>query len=377
MPTWIEKAQPGRPGLRVAVKDLIDVAGLRTTAGCRAVAETAEPATADAACLAGLRAAEAAGTAHLAGKTNLHELAYGITGVNAFTGTPVNPRDPSRVPGGSSSGSATAVAAGEADVAYGSDTGGSVRIPSACCGIAGLKTTWGRISLEGVWPLGPSFDTVGPMAADVAGLVTGMALLEPGFRAGEAPPGRIGRLQTEGHPAVEAAVDRALAAAGWEQVAIPIDGWERARDAALTILGAEAWACNRSLVISAGDAIGEDVRQRLLTSADISAGRVEEAREVQRGWQTTMARLFEQVDLLALPTLLGPPPTLDRASEMWAVRGVTIEINMAGAPALALPLHGAGPLPGTGVPASLQLVGPPGAEDRLLAAGAALEAAGA
>src|ERR1019366_2618416 len=155
------------------VKDLIEMEGQPTTAGCRAVAERAHPAPSDAACLAGARAAGA----RIVGRTNLHELALGVTGVNPWFGTPVNPLDPALVPGGSSSGSAVAVATGEADVAYGSDTGGGIRIPAACCGIAGLKTTWGRIPLEGVWPLAPSFDTVGPMARDVAGLVTGMALL--------------------------------------------------------------------------------------------------------------------------------------------------------------------------------------------------------
>src|SRR6185312_11722115 len=139
--------------------------------------EASGPAPRDAACLAGARAAGA----RIVGRTNLHELALGVTGINPWYGTPVNPLDPSRVPGGSSSGSAVAVATGEADVAYGSDTGGSVRIPSACCGTAGLKTTWGRIPLDGVWPLSPSFDTVGPMARDIGGLVTGMQLLEPGF----------------------------------------------------------------------------------------------------------------------------------------------------------------------------------------------------
>src|SRR6185503_18541942 len=144
--------------------------------------DRARPAAADAACLAGLRAAIARGEACLAGKTNLHELAYGISGINRAFGTPVNPLDPALVPGGSSSGSAVAVATGEADVAYGSDTGGSIRIPAACCGTAGLKTTHGRVSLEGVWPLAISLDTIGPMATDVAGLVLGMELLEPGFR---------------------------------------------------------------------------------------------------------------------------------------------------------------------------------------------------
>ena len=124
--------------------------------------------------------ARAAGVA-IVGKVNLHELAFGASGVNEYFGTPVNPLDPDRVPGGSSSGSAVAVADGEADIAYGSDTGGSIRVPAAFCGVTGLKTTHGRVSLEGVWPLAPSLDTVGPMARDVAGVAAGMALLEPGF----------------------------------------------------------------------------------------------------------------------------------------------------------------------------------------------------
>src|SRR5256885_361070 len=130
MSTWIVSDSAPGDGLRVAVKDLIDVAGLPTTAGSLAVADRAAPAAADAACLAGLRAAAARGEACLAGKTNLHELAYGISGINAAFGTPVNPLDPARVPGGSSSGSAVAVATGEADIAYGSDTGGAVPAPS-------------------------------------------------------------------------------------------------------------------------------------------------------------------------------------------------------------------------------------------------------
>ena len=167
MTTWIVSDSTPGTGPRVAVKDLIDMAGLPTTAGCLAVADTAEPASRDATCLAGLRAAIGRGEARFVGKTNLHELAYGITGINAAFGTPVNPLDPRRMPGGSSSGSGTAVAAGEADIAYGTDTGGSIRIPAACCGITGLKTTWGRISLEGVRPLASGLDTVGPMAREI------------------------------------------------------------------------------------------------------------------------------------------------------------------------------------------------------------------
>src|SRR5271155_5659109 len=177
MATFITRYDTSGPGVRLAVKDLIDMEGEITTAGSAVVAEEAVPAPRDAACLVGARAAGA----RIVGRTNLHELALGVTGISPWSGTPVNPLDPTRVPGGSSSGSAVAVATDEADVAYGSDTGGSIRIPAACCGIAGLKTTWGRISLEGVRPLAPSLDTVGPLAADVDGLSAGMALLEPGF----------------------------------------------------------------------------------------------------------------------------------------------------------------------------------------------------
>ena len=167
------------------MKDLIDVAGVPTTSGSKFLAATAEPAGADAACLAGARAADA----RIVGKTNLVELAFGADGVNPWFGTPVNPLDPARIPGGSSSGSAVAVADDDADVAFGSDTGGSVRIPAACCGVTGLKTTNGRVSLEGVAPLSPTLDTVGPMARTVDGLVLGMQLLEPGFARRAVEPG--------------------------------------------------------------------------------------------------------------------------------------------------------------------------------------------
>ena len=180
------------------------------------------PAERDAACLAGLRAAMDAGQARFVGKTNLHELAYGITGINAAFGTPVNPLDPLRMPGGSSSGSGTAVAAGEADIAYGTDTGGSIRIPAACCGITGLKTTWGRIPLDGVRPLAPGLDTVGPMARDVAGVAAGMALLEPGFTVAGTAPRTVGVLALDADPRITAAIDDALRTAEFDVVPVTI-----------------------------------------------------------------------------------------------------------------------------------------------------------
>jgi amidase len=170
MATFITKLDQPGSGPRVAVKDIIDVVGVPTTCGSRALERIQEAARKDASCLAGCRAADA----RLVGKANLHELAMLPIGTNPWFGTPVNPLDSTLIPGGSSSGSAVAVATGEADVALGSDTGGSVRIPAACCGVSGLKTTHGRIPLDGVWPLAPSLDTIGPLAVDVAGLVLGM-----------------------------------------------------------------------------------------------------------------------------------------------------------------------------------------------------------
>src|SRR5215472_7273355 len=183
MGTWVIRiaadAGGNGAGPRLAVKDCIDMAGLPTTAGCPVVAEMAEPAVADAAVVASAREAGA----RIVGKTGLTELCWSPSGVNHWAGTPVNPRDARRLPGGSSSGSAVAVATGEADLSFGTDTGGSVRIPAACCGVVGLRTASGRVSVKGVYPLAPSLDTVGPLGPDVAAVELGMRLNEPGFLA--------------------------------------------------------------------------------------------------------------------------------------------------------------------------------------------------
>jgi amidase len=365
MSTFITRFDTSGPGVRLAVKDLIDMVGVPTTAGCRAVAAEAGPAIADALCLAGARAAGA----RIVGRTNLHELALGVTGVNPWYGTPVNPLDPLLVPGGSSSGSAVAVATFEADVAYGSDTGGSVRIPSACCGTAGLKTTWGRVPLAGVWPLSPSFDTIGPMARDVAGLVLGMELLEPGFAVAERSPVRVARLRLEADPVIDAAIDRALGVVEWDVSEIDISGWHDATGAAGVLLVAEAWETDRGLVERRPDEIGADVVGRLRLGSSLDVQTLESARAVRKEWAAYLADVFERVDVLATPTLTVFPPSLDGGEELLMAR-CTLPVNLAGVPALAIPVPTSGVLP-----ASLQLVGPMHAEETLLAAGLVLESA--
>jgi amidase len=361
--TFITKLDAAGRGPRVAVKDIVDVEGVPTTCGSKAVQRTAQPAARDAACLAGARAA----SARLVGKANLHELAMLPIGTNPWFGTPVNPLDPALIPGGSSSGSAVAVANDDADVAIGSDTGGSVRIPSACCGTSGLKTTHGRVSLDGVWPLAPSLDTIGPMAAAVAGLTLGMQLLEPGFTPAPAPARVVGRVRTEGHPDIEAAVDAALHAAELELVEIDWADLTAGADAFGVIYFAEMWAADHALVEADPDGVGPDIAAMVAMSDAFRHG-VDEARQALATWREQFFATFGRVELLALPTLSVFPPSIEQVTPD-SLMEVTLEItkhvavfNAAGAPATAQPVPVAnGPLP-----ASLQLVGPLGGEELLL-----------
>ncbi|MCA1830072.1 MAG: amidase [Actinobacteria bacterium] len=363
MSTFITRLDPPGAGVRVAVKDIIDVAGVQTTAGSRALADR-PPAERDAACLAGLRAAGA----RIVGKANLHELAMLPFGINPWFGTPRNPLDPALIPGGSSSGSAVAVASDEADIALGTDTGGSVRIPAACCGVAGLKTTHGRVSLDGVWPLAPSLDTVGPLARDVAGLVTGMQLLEPGFTPA-APARTVGRARAGGDPVIERAIDAALATAELDVVPVDLDGWDAAVGAFIAIELAETWESDAALL---GGAIGDDSRQ-ILEIARASLGYLDEARAQQQRWRASLAKIFEHVELLALPTISIFPPRIEDVPAAGLALAADLArnclvFNAAGVPAVAVPVPSEGPFP-----ASLQLVGPHRSEEILLPTAARIE----
>jgi amidase len=370
--TFITKLESSGDGPRVAVKDLIDIEGVPTTAGSKAVAQTATPAARDAACLAGARAAGA----RLVGKANLHELAMLPIGTNPWFGTPVNPLDPTLIPGGSSSGSAVAVATDEADVALGSDTGGSVRIPAACCGIAGLKTTHGRISTEGVWPLAPSLDTIGPMATSIAGLVLGMQLLEPGFTPRSEPAGVVGRLRTAGRPELEAAVDDALRVAEIDVVDLDWDGFDAGAECMTAIGIPEFWQSDHELVESNPDAVGEDI-VALLAMVDAFRSEAGQLEHKVAGWRQSLFALFDHVELLVLPTLPVLPPRIDALTPETLLPTV-IELtqhvslfNAAGVPASAQPV----PAHGLALPGSLQLVGPMGGEETIVATAAKIEKA--
>jgi amidase len=369
-PTWIVRLDAPGDGPRLAVKDCIDVEGLPTTAGCQAIAEQAGPADRDAPVVAAARRAGA----RIVGKTSLTELCWSASGINPWLGTPPNPLDARRIPGGSSSGSAVAVAAGEADVALGTDTGGSVRIPAACCGIAGLKTTWGRIPLDGVYPLATSMDTVGPLGADVAAVELGMRLIDPGFGGASAEaPARLGRIRTAPDvgvdPATDAAVDAALAAAGragLQVTDVPGFDFRAVNRAGNVAIDVEAYPANAHLLPRL-DQLTPGIRNNMVQAAAITpeaAANANRARQDLRDW---FSAALARHQVLALPALTGAPPLLN---ERMSTTILTVPANLAGLPALVLPVPG-GP---AGLPASLQLIGPPGGEEQLLALGRVIEA---
>ncbi|HEY1698241.1 MAG TPA: amidase [Trebonia sp.] len=373
MSTWVIRLDTGdgtasdanSGGPRLAVKDCIDVAGLPTSAGCPVVAEMADPAPADAAVVATARAEGA----RIVGKTAMTELGWSANGINHWQGTPVNPRDARRVPGGSSSGSAAAVATGEADVALGTDTAGSVRVPAACCGVAGLKTAFGRIPVKGVYPLAPSLDTVGPLGADVAALERGMALIEPGFAV---PPwstgvtvARLGLTGADVDPAVDAAVTRALDAAGVSVTHVACYDFRRALYAAGVIIDAEGFRANAYLMPYLKQ-LSPHIQRNLERGARLSGTAIDAARRVKDDVTAALLSLLADFPLLVLPVLTGPPPLLGERG--FPLTMLTAPASLAGLPALSLPVPAA-----DGVIASVQVIG--AEEEWVLSLGREIEAA--
>jgi len=356
-------------GVPLGVKDLFDTAGLVTTYGSPLFAEHVPDATAPA-----VVALEEAGYG-VVGKTNLHEFAYGVTSENPHFGTVPNPEHPGRVAGGSSGGNAAALVLGAADLALGTDSGGSIRIPAACCGVVGFKPTYGLVPLDGCFPLAPSFDHAGPMARDVGPCVEAMRVLAPGF-APEALDAlddlAVGVAWLEGvDTLVRARVEETAGLfPGRRAVDLPEpEGVGRLFMHEIAGVHGELFAEN-------ADLYGEDVRTKLERCLAVTDAEAHAGTRHREEYRERCAKAIEGLDLVLTPTLPCVAPRVGEGEigdlqVRERVVSRTFPVNILGWPALALPC---GPAE-AGLPASVQLVGRPGSDGLVLAAGALLEAA--
>ena len=398
-----EELAHGRPrgplhGIPIAVKDLTDTAGTRTTYGSALFREHVP--TEDAAPVARLRAAGAV----VVGKSNTHEFACGTTTDNPHFGATHNPWRLGHVPGGSSGGSGSAVADGLVPLATGSDTGGSIRIPSALCGCVGLKPTHGRVSLRGTFPMAPSCDHVGPLArtardcAIALGVMAGFDERDPwsrrlppedftlgldrplrGLRVGLAPDFRPVPI----HPAVEAGVARAAAALrdlGAEIVAVWLPAGERVIATGGLVIVVETYALHAERLARHADAYGQDVRFQLEYAASVPVRDYVRATHDREAIAREVEELFAaRMDALLMPTtpVEAPPigddfvvmPDGESVPVMSALASLTILHDLVRLPTIAVPV-GPGP---AGLPMSVQVTTALGADALALAIAHQLE----
>jgi len=356
MTVFVQELNLGGTGPRVAVKDTIDIVGYATRGGSRSL-DGAPAATRNADIVQ--RVLDSG--CRIVGKTTMHELAFGVTGINLWAGTAPNPKYPTLIPGGSSSGSAAAVAAGLADFALGTDTGGSIRIPAACCGIYGLKPTFGRVSRRGILPAETSLDCAGPFAANIDMLIEAMRIIDGSFAGARMPAGRVALIDVAAEPEIIGAVRAAIDHADLAVSTVTLNGFEAAFAAGLTIINAETWVAFGRLVETG--LVGADVATRLLRAKDTSPEAIAAAETVRRDFTLRVDAALESVDALVLPTMPEFPVTLDEAmADKSGVRMTAFvrPFNLSGHPALSIPLGAGGTLP-----MGLQLVARKG-DDELL-----------
>jgi aspartyl-tRNA(Asn)/glutamyl-tRNA(Gln) amidotransferase subunit A len=361
---WL--ARPDEPGAGepVAVKDLLDTAGLVTTYGSAIFVDHVPDVSAEA-----VRLLEAEGFS-VAGKTNLHEFAYGISSQNAHYGTVPNPVAPGRLAGGSSGGSAAAIAADDVELALGTDSAGSIRIPAAWCGITGFKPTHGLVSVEGCFPLAPSFDTVGPMASSVDGCERLMRTLAPGFE-----PARLESLEElevgvawldEADPLVRERVAEAAALfPRRRELDLPLAPVNRAD------FMREVADVHRALFPDNEELYGDNVRSKIERCLAVTDSDAVAAAQERAEYRERLAEAVGELDLLVTATTayVAPPADVDELEIRAGGTSLTYPCSALGWPALALPCGVAE----DGLSASVQLAAPAGSDARILAAGRLLE----
>ncbi len=377
-------------GIPIAVKDLFDTAGILTTAGSKFFADNVPDE--DAFVVEKLKQAGAI----LMGKTNTHEIALGVTGNNPHYGTARNPWDPTRIPGGSSSGSAIAVATGMALAALGTDTGGSIRIPASLCGIVGLKPTHGRVSLRGVFPLSWNLDHVGPLTKcvkDAALLLQVISIYDPidpasikmltGDYLGhliDDMEGRkialgVGEYINGADPEIMSAVCEAakvFEAMGCRVQEANVD-WMRDAAAANRIMTqSDGAAVHRDRLKEHPEMFGEDIRRRLEDGAKTTSTDYSLARRTQTEIRKRCELFFESYDLLLTPTTPIAAPTVeghDAVEQAGRLTRFTAPFNLAGLPALSIPCG----FTKEGLPIGLQIIARAWADAKVLNAGYAFE----
>jgi aspartyl-tRNA(Asn)/glutamyl-tRNA(Gln) amidotransferase subunit A len=357
---WLARPDEAGAGEPVAVKDLLDTAGLTTTYGSTLFAEHVPVVSAEV-----VQLLEADGYA-VAGKTNLHEFAYGISSQNPHYGTVPNPAAPGRLAGGSSGGSAAAIAAGEVELALGSDSAGSIRIPAAWCGCVGFKPTYGLVSVEGCFPLAPGYDVVGPMASSVEGCERLMRTLAPGFR-----PSELESLEeievgvawlAEAEPLVrERVAEAASCFPRRREIELPLAPDNRAD------FMHEVADVHRPLFLGNEELYGDNVRGKIERSLRVSDAEAAAAERERAEYRERVAEAVGPLDLVVTPTLgfVAPPADIDELELRGRGTSLTFPFSSLGWPALATPCGAAE----EGLPASVQLAAPTGADALVLAAG--------
>ncbi|MEW1859388.1 amidase family protein [Streptomyces sp. NPDC088194] len=370
-------------GARLAVKDVIDVQGAPTGSGHPLLLAAAAPAPAHAAAVARLLSAGA----RYAGKTHTDELAYSLGGTNAHYGTPANPAAPGRLTGGSSSGTAAAVAGGLADVGLGTDTAGSIRVPASYCGLYGLRPTHARADRRGIAPLAPSFDTPALLTRTLPLLTEAAAALLAGTPRDDRPVRRVlvpadlwGCAADGVRAALRPRADRLGPALGVPLDAAPLfsDGapcaHADARDAFTLVQAAEVWRAHGPWVRRARPVFGPHVAERLARAERVTP-------EAEAAARATVARLaswlHHRLDgaILAIPATPTPAPpygtSVPASGDRAALLALTCVAGLGGLPALTLPVARVG-----GLPVGLCLLGGPGADECLLRTAPALRRSG-
>jgi len=379
-------------GIPIALKDLFETSGVRTTAGSRFFTDNIP--SEDAGVVLKLKLA---GAANL-GKTNTHEFALGVTGVNPHFGAVKNPWDTSRITGGSSSGSAAAVAAGMCLVALGTDTGGSIRIPASLCGVVGLKPTYGRVSMRGVVPLSWNLDHVGPLARSVRDSATLLQVLagfdphdpasadmpvddyllhlEDGIRGWQVALA-MGEYVEASDPQVLAALSASAQVfkdLGANVEKVDLSWIANLAQANTRMTQADAAAFHRERLVAHPDWFGADVRQRLEAGAALTSSEYSLTRRTQVEGHRRFQMFFTKYDLLILPTTPISAPPIEGTGAIEAARQLTrftSPFNLTGLPALSLPCG----LTGDGLPLGLQIASKYWGEAQILQAGHSFEQA--